>query len=209
MVQKEKIYLVTEERDEKGMIPTLTREEYIISPSMIQNLCVCSVKFSNDGRTATITKPNGQKFDAVKDAEQLDKARKYFQNLVNKNRETESRDTLFRNAERTADAIVKRINADSTIMTHVKALFGLNETKRNKKGETTVVNPVISMKLVAIAGDDGQVQIAGSFDKDKKYKNANNHKVGRIFQTKREEQVTNIYAPVQSEIAKLLNPDSE
>ena len=139
MVQSEKIYLVTDERDSKGIIPTLTREDYESSPSMIQNLCVCSVKFSNDGRTATITKPNGQKFDAVKDAEQLDKARKYFQNLVNKNRETESRDTLFRNAERTADAIVQRINADSTIMTHVKALFGLNETKRNKKGETTVV----------------------------------------------------------------------
>ena len=209
MVQSEKIYMVTEERDEKGIIPTLTRDEYNSLPSMVQNQCVCSVKFSNDGRTATVAKPNGEKFDAVKDAEQLDKARKYFQNLVNKNRNTTQRDIVFEKAQRSSNAMIRLINKDETIMTHARTLFSLMEEKRNKKGEVEYSYPIISMKIVAIKSDDNEIKIASSFDKDASYMNAPSHKVGRIFQTKRDVQVVNIYAPVQNAIAKIQNPDSE
>jgi len=206
MTQSEKIFMPTEERDEKGIIPTLTREEYNSLPSMVQNQCVCSVKFSNDGRTATVTKANGEKFDKEKDAELLETSRKYFQNLVNKNRNTTQRDVVFEKAQRSSDAMIRLINKDETIMNHAKTLFSLMEEKRNKKGEVEYSYPIIAMKIVAIKSDDNEIKIASSFDKDASYMNAPSHKVGRIFQTKRDVQVVNIYAPVQNAIAEIQNP---
>ena len=91
-------------------------------------------------------------------------------------------------------------------MNHAKTLFSLMEEKRNKKGEIEYSYPIIAMKIVAIKSDDNEIKIASSFDKDAPYMNAPSHKVGRIFQTKRDVQVVNIYAPVQNAIAEIQNP---
>ena len=65
---------------------------------------------------------------------------------------------------------------------------------------------LITNTIVAIKSDDNEIKIASSFDRDAPYMNAPSHKVGRIFQTKRDVQVVNIYAPVQNAIAEIQNP---